>query len=242
MFGYFPNASKTVLIVKPEHLANAHSIFADTNIQVTARGQGHLGAALRSLSFVEEYVTQKVADWTAEVSALAAVADTRPHATYCTFTHGMIGHWIYVMRTIPNIGPLFQPLEDAIRLQFLPAFTGHGSCSPDERELLSCFGGLGTYIVNPTVIADLQYDASTKVTDSLKDLIVQQFVTARLPDVSFIKNKIHMDRRQACKEATKDVHSSLLSPSQRAMDSQSETDSSTWLTVCSTTTRPRASP
>ena len=82
-------------------------LFADTDIQVTARGQCHLGAALGSRSFAEEYVTQKVPDLTAEVSTLAAVADTRPHAAYCAFTHGMTGCWIYVMRTIPNIGPLF---------------------------------------------------------------------------------------------------------------------------------------
>ena len=89
--------------MKPEHLANAQSIFADTNIQVTARGQRHLGAALGSHSFAKEYVTQKVAAWTAEVSALVAVATTRPHAAYSAFTHGMIS-------------PLFQPLEYAIHL------------------------------------------------------------------------------------------------------------------------------
>ena len=50
--------------------------------------------------------------WTVEVSALAAVAVTWPHAAYYAFTRGRI----YVMRTIPNIGPLFEPLEDAIRL------------------------------------------------------------------------------------------------------------------------------
>ena len=76
------------MIVKPEHLANAQSIFADTNIQVTARGQRHLGAALGSRSFAEEYVAQKVAAWTAEVSALAVAAATRPHAAYCAFTMG----------------------------------------------------------------------------------------------------------------------------------------------------------
>ena len=218
--------------MKPEHLANAQSIFVDTNIQVTARGQRHLGAALGSRSFAEEYVAQKVAAWTAEVSALAVVAATRPHAAYCAFTHGMIGRWIYVMRTIPNIGPLFQPLEDAIRLQFIPAFTGHGSCSMVEREVLSLpcrLGGLG--IVNPTIVADLQYDASTKITNSLKDLIIQQSVTARLPDVSSIKNKIHMDRRLAYKERAKDVRSRLSSSSQRAIDLNSETGSSAWLTV-----------
>ena len=37
-------------------------------------------------------------------------------------------------------------------------------------------GGLG--IVNPTIVADLQYDASTKITISLKDLIIQQSVMA----------------------------------------------------------------
>ena len=117
-----------------------------------------------------------MAAWTAEVSALAVVAATRPHAAYCAFTHGMIGRWIYVMRTVPNIGPLFQPLEDAIRLQFIPAFTGHGSCSMVEREVLSLPCRLG--IVNPTIVADLQYDPSTKITNSLKDLIKQQSVTA----------------------------------------------------------------
>ena len=45
-FGYFPNASKTVLIVKPEHLAAAESIFASASIQIAAQGQRHLGAAL----------------------------------------------------------------------------------------------------------------------------------------------------------------------------------------------------
>ena len=189
-FGYFPNASKTVLIVKPEHLAAAESIFANTNIQITAQSQRHLGAALGTRSFTGAYVSQKVATWTAEVTALASVASTRPHAAYCAFAHGMIGRWMYVMRIIPDISPLFKPLEDAIYLKLLPSFTGH-SCSTSERELLSLpcrLGGLG--IVNPTVIADSQFDASTKTTHPLKDLIMKQSMTAQLPDVISIKSKI----------------------------------------------------
>ena len=34
-YGYFTNATKTVLIVKPEHLSTAQVIFADSNIQIT---------------------------------------------------------------------------------------------------------------------------------------------------------------------------------------------------------------
>ena len=59
----------------------------------------------------------KVATWTAEVTSLASVASTRPHAAYSTFTHGMVGHWMYVMRTIPGINPLFKPPEDAINFE-----------------------------------------------------------------------------------------------------------------------------
>ena len=44
MARYFTNAVKTILIVKPEHLTRAQQFFADTNIQITARGQRHLGS------------------------------------------------------------------------------------------------------------------------------------------------------------------------------------------------------
>ena len=177
-FGYFPNALKTVLIVKPEYFIDAKSIFADTNIQITDQGQRHLGAALGSRTYAKEYVTQKVTHWVAEVIALADVATTRPHAAYCAFTHGMVGRWVYVMRTIPDISSLFAPLEDAIQLKLIPSLTGHASSSAVERELFSLpcrMGGLG--IANPVLIADQQYDASIKITSSLKELI-----SAAMPD------------------------------------------------------------
>ena len=66
------------------------------------------------------YVAAKVVSWTTEVSALARVASNWPHAAYCTFTHGMIGSWVYLWRSIPKTGYLFQPLGDVNRLQVLP--------------------------------------------------------------------------------------------------------------------------
>ena len=38
-FGYFPNFSKTFLIVKPEHLSQAESLFANTNVTVIVQDQ-----------------------------------------------------------------------------------------------------------------------------------------------------------------------------------------------------------
>ena len=59
-FGYFPNAEKTLLTVKPEHAKSAEDQFQSTWIRITAQGERHLGAALECRSFVKEYVRGKV--------------------------------------------------------------------------------------------------------------------------------------------------------------------------------------
>ena len=71
---------------------------------------------------------------------------------------------------------------------------------------------------NATVIADSQFDASTIITNPLKDLIMKQSLTAQFPDVTSIKSKIHMDRRMAHKEQANAIHTRLLPSLQRAMD------------------------
>ena len=55
-FGYQPNACKTCLIVKPEHLKAAELPFQGTGVMITTCGQRHLVAALGDRTFVEEYV------------------------------------------------------------------------------------------------------------------------------------------------------------------------------------------
>ena len=90
------------------------------------------------------------------------------------FTHQIVGHWTNMMRTIPNIGSLFEPLEDAVCLKLIPSLTGHDLCSAVERELLSlpCHLG-GLCIVDPVAIGDSQYNATITITNSLKSLILQ---------------------------------------------------------------------
>jgi len=90
-YGYFTNATKTNLIVKPEYFLRAQTVFANTNIQITDRNQRHLGAVLGSREFAEEYVAKKVQSWVSDVSALARIADSWPHAAYTAFMHGLIG-------------------------------------------------------------------------------------------------------------------------------------------------------
>ncbi len=63
-YGYYPNASKTVLIVKrQEDLSKAKEVFKDTEVHVTNDGDRHLGAVLGSELFRNEYVGKKVCSW-----------------------------------------------------------------------------------------------------------------------------------------------------------------------------------
>ena len=170
-YGYFPNAAKTWLIVGEDKLEQATNIFHGTDIAITTNGRRHLGAALGTKSFVEEYVTQKVSEWTTEIEHLSSIAISKPHAAYAAFTHGAISKWTYLARTIPDIGDLLKPLENSIRQKFLPAITGQVALNDSERELVAlpvCHGGLG--ITDPSKQTAFQHECSLKITKPLTAL------------------------------------------------------------------------
>ena len=99
IFGYHPNASKTYLVVKQEHEARAAQLFADTDVHITTiHGKRHLSAALGSKTFTDEYVSNKMQDWTKEIMQLTEVAVSEPHAAYPAFTHGLSSRWTYLQR------------------------------------------------------------------------------------------------------------------------------------------------
>ena len=54
-FGYFPQPTKSWLIVKREHLSLATECFTGTNIQITTEGERYLGAVIGSEGYKESY-------------------------------------------------------------------------------------------------------------------------------------------------------------------------------------------
>ena len=77
-------------------------MFAGTGINITTEGRKHLGAALGSRSYLEQYVGGKVEDWVGEVTRLAEFARSQPQASYAAFTFGLRHRWTYFMRTLPQ--------------------------------------------------------------------------------------------------------------------------------------------
>ena len=196
-FGYQTNATKSWLIVKPEAKKQAEVVFANPGVHITTTGKRHLGAALGDDCFVEEYIRGKVDEWAKQVLNLTLIAKTQPHAAYSAFTHGLIGRWNFLLRTVKEISHLLAPLEKVVRQQFIPALTGQTAISDEMRSLLALpcrLGGLN--VIDPTQMADWHYQTSERITAPLAAEIVNQEPSYSVDKKEIQKTKRHQSQRK----------------------------------------------
>ena len=225
--GYFPKGSKSWLVVKSDKYELAKSIFKDTNINITKEGKRHLGAAIGSNEFKDEYVANFVKDWINQLKVLSEIAKAYPQSAYCAFTAGFIHKFNHIIRTIPDIKPHLQPLEDVIRHHFIPALCEGRTCNDHERQLLSLpvkLGGLG--IINVLETCELDFQQSVKITRSLVRKIVNQNVadTSEPDESDNVESKTSFYQRKL--ENLKS-HSSPIEL--KAIEIASSTGASAWL-------------
>ena len=127
-FGYYPEESKSWLIVKEKAKQRAFTVFKDTAIKITTEGQRHLGAVIDSSKYKREYVQNKIDDLINEIKVLCMIARHKPSN---------------VMRTIPDISDQLNQLDEVITSELIPAITGGIHCSNIERKLLPLPSKLG---------------------------------------------------------------------------------------------------
>ena len=234
-YGYFVNPGKTWLIVKPQHEHDAKELFSGTGIGITSEGKRHLGAALGNRSFLESYINNKVKVWTSTILNLSLIAKTPPHAAYCAFVHGVSGLWTFFLRTIPDISSLLQPLEDAVRLHFIPSITGRDSITVTERDIFALPARLGGLAIpNPIVSAPFEYSSSVKITAPLVSCIMSQCMDlphSTLVDQKQAKATIHSLRQQLHSSEIVRLKATLAPAHVRSMALNSEQGASSWLSV-----------
>ena len=175
-FGYYPNPSKTLLVVKPARVSEAREVFDGTGIQIRTEGREYLGGYVGQKEPAEEYMQEKIKEWIKEVERLAKFAKSHPHAAFAALIHGLVGKWTYAMRTASGLlDDIFQPLETALSQSLIPSLIGQATQSRSMRTLLGLpprFGGLG--IINPTLTSSTQQEASEKVCKPLVKMILEQ--------------------------------------------------------------------
>ena len=81
-FGYFSEPTKSWLIVRSDCSGKAFRIFKHTNIQLITRGKKHLGAALGTSQFRDDYTMEKLNKWVEKLHVLSEIAKIEPHTAY----------------------------------------------------------------------------------------------------------------------------------------------------------------
>ena len=235
-YGYCPNPTKTVLIVKDlVNFPAARSLFRDTGVQVRKDGDRHLGAVIGSETFRDSFVGKKISSWIKDIEQLAEIAKEEPQIAYAAYTKGLCHRWSYMQRTIGEISELFRPLEDAIRTILLPAILGR-QVTDVERDMLALplrHGGIG--IQNPVQTADREYMASKKITKSLANLIYDQDQDLNKLDiiaVSKVKAELKVEKEKDFAAERCRIESLTNSASKkRAFSLAAKKGSSSWLSA-----------
>jgi hypothetical protein len=89
LYGYFPNAKKTVLIVKGrENLLKAQQFFGVSGVKITDIGERHLGAVVGDNETKNKSVSIKVIAWVDDVTRFAEISKDDPLLAYIAFTKG----------------------------------------------------------------------------------------------------------------------------------------------------------
>ena len=185
--------------------------------------------------YIKKFICQRVSEWQATVETLSSIATSQPHAAYSAMTHGLNSQWLFLQRTVPNLAPLLQSLEETISEKFIPALTGRRGCSDLERELFALparLGGLG--LTNPTQSANHQHSASLNITSPLTAAIKNQdcnYSTNIIDQQLKTKQSTHRISRQLKLATANSVKSKLDDNIRRTVTLASEKGASSWLTA-----------
>ena len=172
--GYYPEPEKSYLIGGPPadtEDANVLSEFQFRNVD----GFRYLGGFIGAVDDQSKWVEKQVKAWVEGVKLLSQAAKRYPQAAYAGLSKSLQSEWQYLQRSTPGISHLFQPLEDVIQNEFLPALLG-GTAEEAKRlrkqlALPVKLGGLA--ILDPCESAERCHIASLECTKLLTSSLVQ---------------------------------------------------------------------
>ena len=87
-FGYFPEGSKSWIIVRENVKESAQTIFDNTKTKITTDGQKHLGAGIGTANFKQNYMMKKIDQFMQELHILSKIAWYEAQAAYSCFITG----------------------------------------------------------------------------------------------------------------------------------------------------------
>ena len=229
--GYFPNASKTIILVKSQHYQWALQIFAGSGVNVTTDATKYLGGHVGPRETCDQLTRGKVGTLITHLEKLSELAKAEPHAAYSYFVSR--SQHTYVQRVTPPSEQIWKPLEEAIRNKFITALFGC-DISDELRQILRLpvkMGGMGIH--DPTGTAITNYAASRKVCDRHIQLPTTQSATRvpgrHAPNTETRNRKKTGQEKEAHQKAT--IYSEASQQLKKQLDHMSTSGAFSWLSA-----------
>ena len=161
--GYFPERAKSLLILDtPGQEEAAKRKFAKEGLFLNfISGSRYLGAYLGPQAELEAWVKPQLEAWAHRERVLAKIAQRHPQLAYAGLGMSLQSEWQYLQRTVPGVGTLMGPIEEALREKFFPSLFGGEDITSDFRKILGHsveHGGLS--ILEPQMSAESAYNTS----------------------------------------------------------------------------------
>jgi hypothetical protein len=161
--GYFPEPSKSILVVRETNLAAAKAALGDLGFRITT-GNRYLGGFIGEAAPQEEWVREQTSAWADAVTTLAKVCKRYPQLAYAGLQKSLQQEWQFLQRVTDGISTEFQAVESSLKDDFLPALLGQSKVGQPLRDLLALpVKHAGIAIPNPTTSAGGNFRASTIV-------------------------------------------------------------------------------
>ena len=93
-------------------------------------GSRYLGAYLVPQAELEAWVKPQVEAWSHGVRLLAKISRRHPQSAYAGLVMSLQSEWQYLQRTVPGVGTLMGPIEEALREKFSPRYSGGRRLTP----------------------------------------------------------------------------------------------------------------
>ncbi len=153
----------------------------------------------------------KVRLWSSSINTLSNIAKSQPH--------GVLSKWTYLSRVVPNTSHLLVPLDDALRINLIPAITGRPPPNNAECDLYALparFGRLG--IRTPSKLADKEVHHSLKTHHPSLTVCWTKTMNIgynTIRDQLLKRTKVSKDNRKRLEEEAASLHQQLLTGSRR---------------------------
>ena len=179
-YGYFPEPSKSVLVVDHEFKDKAELLFGEFGVKVVS-GSRFLGGYIGDDHGRKEYVKMKVQSWVDSVYCLSDAAKQQPQAAYAALVKYIQCEWMFLQRVVVNSSELFSALKDAIREVFWPSL--FGSVVSDNEALPTRMGGMG--VRDPVQTSSQYFDASRTGSCVITSYLIAIFLRWIIVKLSF---------------------------------------------------------